>query len=98
MIYQRTIKTPISAIGVGLHSGCRVSLTLLPAEIDQGIVFIRTDLPGQPKIKAHPFLVNDLRLSSTVVDENNVRIGTIEHLMSAFACFGIDNIVVEIWL
>ncbi len=96
MIYQRTIKTPISAIGVGLHSGCRVSLTMLPAEVDQGIVFIRTDLPGQPKIKAHPFLVNDLRLSSTLVDENNVRIGTIEHLMSAFACFGIDNIIVEL--
>lgn len=96
MIYQRTIKTPINAIGVGLHSGCRVSLTLRPAKVDQGIIFIRTDLPEQPQVKAHPFLVNDLRLSSTLVDDNNVRVGTIEHLMSAFACFGIDNVIVEL--
>lgn len=96
MIYQRTIKAPINAIGVGLHSGCRVSLTLLPAAADQGIVFVRTDLPDQPKVKCHPFLINDTRLSSTLVDENQVRVGTIEHLMSAFACFGIDNVVVEL--
>lgn len=96
MIYQRTIKAPISVIGVGLHSGCRVSLTLLPAKVDQGISFVRTDLPEHPRIKCHPFLINDTRLSSTLVDENQVRVGTIEHLMSAFACFGIDNIVVEL--
>lgn len=96
MIYQRTIKAPISVIGVGLHSGCRVSLTLLPAKVDQGISFVRTDLPERPRIKCHPFLINDTRLSSTLVDENQVRVGTIEHLMSAFACFGIDNIVVEL--
>lgn len=96
MIYQRTIKAPISVIGVGLHSGCRVSLTLLPAKVDQGISFVRTDLPERSRIKCHPFLINDTRLSSTLVDENQVRVGTIEHLMSAFACFGIDNIVVEL--
>lgn len=96
MIYQRTIKSPITAIGVGLHSGCRVSLTLKPAKADQGILFVRTDLPNQPAVKCHPFLINDTRLSSTLVDENKVRVGTIEHLMSAFACFGIDNIVVEL--
>ena len=96
MIYQRTIKAPINVIGVGLHSGCRVSLTLLPAKVDQGISFVRTDLPERPRIKCHPFLINDTRLSSTLVDENQVRVGTIEHLMSAFACFGIDNIVVEL--
>lgn len=96
MIYQRTIKSPINAIGVGLHSGCRVSLTLKPAKVDQGILFVRTDLPGQPAVKCHPFLINDTRLSSTLVDENKVRVGTIEHLMSAFACFGIDNIIVEL--
>jgi len=96
MIYQRTIKAPISVIGVGLHSGCRVSLTLLPAKVDQGISFVRTDLPERPRVKCHPFLINDTRLSSTLVDENQVRVGTIEHLMSAFACFGIDNIVVEL--
>lgn len=61
MIYQRTIKAPISVIGVGLHSGCRVSLTLLPAKVDQGISFVRTDLPERPRIKCHPFLINDTR-------------------------------------
>jgi UDP-3-O-[3-hydroxymyristoyl] N-acetylglucosamine deacetylase len=96
MIFQRTIKAPISAIGVGLHSGCRVSLTLKPAKADQGITFIRTDLPSHPTVHCDPLLINDTRLSSTLVDENKVRVGTIEHLMSAFACFGIDNIVVEL--
>ena len=96
MIYQRTIKSPITAIGVGLHSGCRVTLTIKPAKADQGITFVRTDLEGKPSVKCHPFLVNDTRLSSTLVDENNVRVGTIEHLMSAFACFGIDNVIVEL--
>jgi UDP-3-O-[3-hydroxymyristoyl] N-acetylglucosamine deacetylase len=96
LIYQRTIQKEISVIGVGLHSGCRVKLTLKPAPVDFGIVFVRTDLSNQPQIKCHPFLVNDTRLSSTLIDDNNVKIGTVEHLMSAFACFGIDNIVVEL--
>lgn len=96
MIYQRTIKNEISVTGVGLHSGFRVKLTLKPAAVDQGIVFVRADLANKPYIKCHPFLVNDTRLSSTLIDDNNVRIGTIEHLMSAFACFGIDNIIVEL--
>lgn len=96
MIYQRTIKSEVSVTGVGLHSGCRVKLTLKPAGVDQGIVFVRTDLADSPHVKCHPFLVNDTRLSSTLVDDNNVRIGTVEHLMSAFACFGVDNLLVEI--
>ncbi len=96
MIYQRTIQTPVTVTGVGLHSGCRVKLALKPAAADEGIVFVRTDLPNQPRIKCHPFLVNDTRLSSTLVDDSNVRVGTVEHLLSAFACFGIDNIIVEI--
>ncbi len=96
MIYQRTIKTAVTVTGVGLHSGFRVKLTLKPASSDQGIVFVRTDLENHPHIKCHPFLVNDTRLSSTLVDDNNIRVGTIEHLMSAFACFGIDNLIVEL--
>ncbi|MFN8770521.1 MAG: UDP-3-O-acyl-N-acetylglucosamine deacetylase [Neisseriaceae bacterium] len=95
-MYQRTIKNEVTVTGVGLHSGLRVKLTLKPAKPDQGIVFVRTDLAGYPHVKAHPFLVNDTRLSSTLVDDNNVRIGTIEHLMSAFACFGVDNLIVEL--
>ena len=96
MIYQRTIKSAVTVTGVGLHSGCRVKLTIKPASVDHGVVFVRTDLEGQPVVKCHPFLVNDTRLSSTLVDENKVRVATVEHLLSAFACFGIDNIIVEL--
>ncbi|CUA83580.1 UDP-3-O-[3-hydroxymyristoyl] N-acetylglucosamine deacetylase [Gulbenkiania indica] len=96
MILQRTLKKAISATGVGLHSGERVKLTLLPAPPDSGIVFRRTDLPGSPEVRAEPSLVNDTRLSSTLVTDTGVRIGTIEHLMSAFAGLGIDNLIVEV--
>lgn len=96
MIFQRTIKTSVTVTGVGLHSGCRVKLTLRPARPDQGIIFVRSDLPDTPKLKCHPFLINDTRLSSTLVDDNGVRVATVEHLMSAFACMGIDNIIVEL--
>ena len=96
MIYQRTIKNSVTVTGVGLHSGCRVKLTIRPAKADQGIIFVRTDLAELPTIKCHPFLVNDTRLSSTLVNENSVRVATVEHLLSAFSCFGIDNIIVEL--
>lgn len=97
MIFQRTIEREVSAIGVGLHSGCRVKLTLKPAKDDAGIVFVRTDLPNAPPIKCDPFLIDGSRLSSMLINPNTKTIvGTIEHLMSGFACFGIDNIVVEL--
>ena len=96
MILQRTLKQAISATGVGLHSGERVRLTLLPAKPDSGISFYRTDLPEPVEIKVDPLLVNDTRLSSTLVTQTGVRVGTIEHLMSAFAGIGIDNLVVEV--
>lgn len=67
MILQRTLKQAISATGVGLHSGERVRLTLLPAKPDSGISFYRTDLPEPVEIKVDPLLVNDTRLSSTLV-------------------------------
>lgn len=96
MILQRTLKQAISATGVGLHSGERVRLTLLPAGPDSGITFVRTDLPEPVRLKADPLLVNDTRLSSTLVTATGVRVGTIEHLMSAFAGLGIDNLIVEV--
>jgi UDP-3-O-[3-hydroxymyristoyl] N-acetylglucosamine deacetylase len=96
LIFQRTIKNEVTVTGVGLHSGYRVKLTFKPAKVDSGIVFVRTDLPDTPHIKSHPFLVNDTRLSSTLVDDNKVRVGTIEHVMSALASFGIDNLIVEV--
>ncbi|KAF0814824.1 UDP-3-O-acyl-N-acetylglucosamine deacetylase [Andreprevotia sp. IGB-42] len=95
MFSQRTLKSAVRAVGVGLHSGERVTLVMKPAPVDHGIVFARSDLPGSRLFKVGPDLVNDTRLSSTLVD-GDVRIGTIEHLMSSFAGLGIDNVLVEV--
>ncbi|MDG2293567.1 MAG: UDP-3-O-acyl-N-acetylglucosamine deacetylase, partial [Methylophilaceae bacterium] len=84
-----------SATGVGLHNGKKVKLTLLPAAIDTGIVFRRTDLPGKPEIQATPDAVSDTRMSSAL-EKNGARVATVEHLMSALAGLGVDNIVVEL--
>lgn len=95
---QRTLAKSVSVTGVGLHSGERVRLTLHPAPPDSGIAFRRTDLQGEQGgfIRLHPDLINDTRLSSTIVTASGVRVGTIEHIMSAFAAYGIDNILVEL--
>jgi UDP-3-O-[3-hydroxymyristoyl] N-acetylglucosamine deacetylase len=95
MFQQRTLKTTIRAVGVGLHSGERVTLVLKPAPINSGIVFQRVDLPESTPFRVTPALVNDTRLSSTLV-KDGVRVGTIEHIMSAFAGLGIDNVIVEV--
>ncbi len=95
---QRTVAKTISVTGVGLHSGERVALTLHPALANTGIRFCRTDLQeeqGKPILVA-PHLINDTRLSSTIVTDLGVRVGTIEHIMSAFSAFGIDNVLVEL--
>lgn len=95
---QRTLSQSVSATGVGLHSGERVSLTLHPAPANSGIQFRRTDLTGEQGeiIALTPYLINDTRLSSTVVTEHGVRVGTIEHIMSALAAYGIDNTLIEL--
>ncbi len=95
MIFQRTLKQKVSATGIGLHTGDRVNLTLRPAPANTGIVFVRTDLPGAPTVPAKATLVNDTRLS-TCITENNVRVATIEHLMSALYGLGIDNAYVDL--
>lgn len=95
MLKQRTLKTQVEATGVGLHSGEKVTLKLLPAAIDTGIVFRRTDLPGMPTIQATPDAVKDTRMCSALED-NGARVATVEHLMSALAGLGVDNIIVEI--
>lgn len=95
MLKQRTLKQAVSATGVGLHNGEKVVMTLLPAAIDTGIVFRRTDLPGAPEIYATPDAVRDTRLCSAL-EQNGARVATVEHLMSALAGLGVDNIVVEV--
>jgi len=95
---QRTLAKSVSVTGVGLHSGERVALTLHPAEENSGISFRRTDLSGEmgEVIKLNPYLINDTRLSSTIVTDKGVRIGTIEHIMSALSAYGIDNALIEL--
>ena len=95
MIEQRTIEKEVSVTGIGIHSGKKVTLRLLPAPIDHGVVFDRVDLPGEPIIKAHA-----LNVGAT---ENNTSIGsgintvyTVEHLLSVLCGLGIDNVVCEL--
>lgn len=95
MIKQRTPKTVIQATGVGLHSGEKILLTLRPAPINTGIVFRRTDLPGEPEIPASYQYVSDTKLC-TSLEHQGVRVATVEHLLSAIAGLGIDNAYVDI--
>ena len=95
MIHQRTLKNVIRATGVGLHTGEKVYLTLRPAAVNTGIVFRRVDLDPVVELRADPNQVGDTRLS-TALQEGDVSVSTIEHLMSALAGLGIDNVYVEI--
>jgi len=95
MIRQRTLKSVIQATGVGVHTGRKVTLVLRPAPPDTGIVFTRSDLPGQPEVPARAHHVVDTRMA-TVLERGAARVSTIEHLMSAFFGLGIDNAYVDV--
>ena len=95
MLAQRTLKSLTKAVGVGLHSGQRVELTLRPAGPDTGIVFRRVDLPHPVDIVISALAVTDTRLASTI-SNGSVKVHTVEHLMSACAGLGIDNLYVDI--
>lgn len=95
MLAQRTLKSLTKAVGVGLHSGQRVELTLRPAAPDTGIVFRRVDLPEPVEIPVRADSVTDTRLASTIAN-GGAKVHTIEHLMSAAAGLGLDNLYVDI--
>ena len=95
MIKQRTLKNTIRATGVGLHTGEKVYLTLRPAEPNTGIKFRRVDFDQPVIIDASPLNVGETMLSTTLV-EGDIKISTIEHLLSAFAGLGIDNALVDV--
>jgi UDP-3-O-[3-hydroxymyristoyl] N-acetylglucosamine deacetylase len=95
MIRQRTLKQAIRATGIGLHSGRKVYMSMLPAGPDTGIVFRRTDLSPVAEVPAQADLVGEAVMCSTLVS-GNIKVATIEHLMSALAGLGIDNCVVEL--
>ncbi len=95
MLRQRTLKSLTRAVGVGLHSGQRVELTLRPAQPDTGIVFRRIDLPVPVDIPVSAYAVTDTRLASTITN-GNAKVHTVEHLMSACAGLGLDNLYIDI--
>jgi UDP-3-O-[3-hydroxymyristoyl] N-acetylglucosamine deacetylase len=95
MLAQRTLQSSVQATGVGLHSGERVEITLLPAPVNTGIVFRRVDIVGAVDIPVRANMVSDTRMASTI-SSSNAKVQTIEHLMSACAGLGIDNLYVDI--
>ena len=95
MIRQRTLKNVIRATGIGLHTGEKVYLTVRPAPVDTGIIFRRVDLDPVVEIPAVAENVGETTLSSTLV-KDDVKVGTVEHLLSAMAGLGIDNAFIEL--
>ena len=95
MIRQRTLKNVISATGVGMHTGEKVLMTLRPAAVNTGIIFRRIDLDPVAEIAGIATNVGDTSMSSTLID-GDVRVATVEHLLSAFAGMGIDNAYVDL--
>jgi len=99
MLQQRTIKSLTRAVGVGVHSGQKVELTLRPAAPDTGIVFRRVDLPVPVDIPVNAHTVCDTRMATTISpggDPGAPKVQTIEHLLSACAGLGLDNLVIDI--
>lgn len=99
MVSQRTLKSLTRAVGVGVHGGQRVELTLRPAPVDTGIVFRRVDLPTAVQIKVDAFAVTDTRLATTITpkdDPGGPAVKTVEHFLSACSGLGIDNLYVDI--
>lgn len=95
MYHQRTVRDVIECRSSGLHSGRKVSMKIRPADADEGIVFIRTDLPGNHRVRAEIGNVCDTTLATTI-GNNGSAVSTIEHLMSAFSGMGVDNAIVEV--
>ncbi|GAB4223823.1 MAG: UDP-3-O-acyl-N-acetylglucosamine deacetylase [Francisella sp.] len=95
---QKTIDKSFSVTGIGLHSGVNVSMTVKPADVDSGIVFRRVDLNPIVDIKVTPYNIKEAIMCTLLTKDGdqNISVSTIEHLMSAFAMFAIDNVVVEV--
>ena len=95
MLKQRTLQHVVKASGIGLHSGQKVLINFVPHHVDGGIVFRRTDLTPSVDLPANAMLIQEAFMCSNLV-EGNVKIGTIEHVMSAIAGLGIDNLIIEV--
>ena len=95
MLNQQTLNRPASFSGIGLHSGNRVNMTLLPAPANSGVRFRRVDLEGKPEIEARVENVSETNRSTTLA-KGNVKVHTVEHVLAALAGYGIDNAVIEL--
>ena len=95
MLKQRTIKQTVETVGVGVHSGLKVRLTLRPAPADTGIIFSRVDITPPVIFPAHALNVGDTKMASTLTNDG-VKISTVEHLLSACAGLGIDNLYIDL--
>ncbi len=95
MLKQTTIKQLVKTVGVGLHSGTKVELVLRPAPVDTGIIFTRTDLEPPLVFPADAMSVGDTRMASTL-SNNGQRVSTVEHLLSACAGLGVDNLYIDV--
>ncbi len=92
---QKTLKEPSSFSGIGLHTGCSVTLSFMPAKEGTGLIFERVDLPGKPRIPASiEYVVDTAR--STALGIGSVRINTVEHVLAALRAFGIDNAILQV--
>ncbi|KII79895.1 UDP-3-O-acyl-N-acetylglucosamine deacetylase [Vibrio renipiscarius] len=96
MIRQRTLKEMVKTIGVGLHSGRKVALTLRPAAANTGVIYRRTDVNPPVDFPADPESVRDTMLCTALVNDQGIRISTVEHLNAALAGMGIDNVIIEV--
>jgi UDP-3-O-[3-hydroxymyristoyl] N-acetylglucosamine deacetylase/3-hydroxyacyl-[acyl-carrier-protein] dehydratase len=95
VLNQQTLKNSASFSGIGLHSGNRVNMTILPAPANSGVRFRRVDLDGQPEIEARIENVSETNRSTTLA-KGNVKVHTVEHVLAALAGYGIDNAIVEL--
>ena len=95
VLNQQTLNRSASFSGIGLHSGNRVNMTILPAPANSGVRFRRVDLEGKPEIEARVENVSETNRSTTLA-KGNVKVHTVEHVLAALAGFGIDNAVIEL--
>ena len=95
-IYQHTISSPVSLKGIGLHTGLKSQITILPAEENHGIVFKRVDIKNNNLIKANYKNVSSAKLCTTLQNTYGVKVSTVEHLLAALYAFGIDNALIEV--
>jgi UDP-3-O-[3-hydroxymyristoyl] N-acetylglucosamine deacetylase/3-hydroxyacyl-[acyl-carrier-protein] dehydratase len=95
VLQQQTLSRSASFSGIGLHSGNRVNMTLLPAPANHGLRFRRVDLDGSPEVEARVENVSETSRSTTLA-RGNIKIHTVEHVLAAFAGYGVDNAIIEL--